>query len=135
MRSFFYKGRFIFFPLAFCCFLAIASYVVMQLWNNILPEVIHVESVSFWQAMGILILCKILFGFGKGGGPDRFKQKMWERRMGRVSPDDKKFDWANCLTDEQREKLRRKMEERGRCNWGPFADRNSDKSANNDPSN
>eukprot|EP01031_Cornospumella_fuschlensis_P021719 gene21719-26617_t len=39
----------------------------MMLWNNLLPEILGVRSITFWQAMGIFILSKILFGFGKGG--------------------------------------------------------------------
>jgi hypothetical protein len=41
----------------------------MSLWNCLLPEILGVKSITFWQAMGILILSKILFGgfhFGKG---------------------------------------------------------------------
>ncbi len=35
---------------------------VMWLWNAILPEVIGVKAITFWQAAGILVLSKILFG-------------------------------------------------------------------------
>jgi len=45
------------------------SGIVMLLWNAILPAVIHVTAITFWQAMGILVLSKILFGgFRKRGG-------------------------------------------------------------------
>ncbi|WP_199269809.1 hypothetical protein [Mucilaginibacter lacusdianchii] len=67
MKKAFYKGRFIFIPLIAAAVLAIASLIVMQLWNNILPDVLHVSSITFWQAMGIFVLCKVLFGFGRGG--------------------------------------------------------------------
>lgn len=40
--------------------------IVMWLWNSILPNVIDVHTVTYWQAMGILVLSKILFG-GFGG--------------------------------------------------------------------
>lgn len=66
------KGRFVFFPLMAAAFLALIGYVVMQLWNNLLPEIIGVGPVTFWQAIGLFILCRILFGFGcmgkRGGG-------------------------------------------------------------------
>ncbi len=42
------------------------SGVVMLLWNNILPAVLHVGMITFWQAMGILVLCKLLFGGMRG---------------------------------------------------------------------
>lgn len=47
------------------------SGVVMFLWNAILPEVLHVTPITYWQAMGLLVLCKILFGGFGPGGPRR----------------------------------------------------------------
>ncbi|MEZ4801286.1 MAG: hypothetical protein R2797_00835 [Gelidibacter sp.] len=38
------------------------SAIVMWLWNSLLPEIIGVKAITYWQAMGILILSKILFG-------------------------------------------------------------------------
>ena len=67
MKNIFYKGRFIFIPIGVAAILALVSFVVMQLWNNLLPEILHVSTITFWQAMGIFILCKILFGFGPKG--------------------------------------------------------------------
>ena len=55
------------------------SFIVMWLWNAILPEVIFVNSITYWQAMGILVLSKILFGgFSKCGN---HKQAMQKRRF------------------------------------------------------
>ena len=36
--------------------------LVMLIWNAILPEVAGAKEINFWQAMGLLILSKILFG-------------------------------------------------------------------------
>ena len=36
--------------------------VVMLLWNNILPALFGLKTITFWQAVGILVLSKILFG-------------------------------------------------------------------------
>ena len=44
----------------------ILSSAVMLLWNNILPAVIHVGTLTLWQAMGILVLSKILFSGFRG---------------------------------------------------------------------
>jgi len=93
MRPSFNKNRkkFILIPFGIAALLALVSYVVMQLWNNLLPDVLHVSTITFWQAMGIFILCKILFGFGKGGGGgpwgrhkmiERFKEMTPEERQG-----------------------------------------------------
>lgn len=42
------------------------SAAVMLLWNAILPDVTGVHAVTYWQAMGILVLSKILFGGFRG---------------------------------------------------------------------
>jgi hypothetical protein len=78
------KVRFVVFPIMAAAFLALISYVVMQLWNNLLPEIVHAGTITFWQAMGLFILCKILFGFGRmgrfgGGNRSKFKNRLAER--------------------------------------------------------
>ena len=57
--------------------------VVMLLWNAILPDVLGVAALNYWQALGLLALSRILFGgfkFGprgnhRGFGNPRFKEK------------------------------------------------------------
>jgi hypothetical protein len=108
MRRIFYKGRFIFIPLAVAAFLSLISFVVMNLWNYLLPGILHVGFITFWQAMGIFILCKILFGFGKGGhrgGAPWMRHKMAER-----------FD---NMTPEEKERFKEKWAKRcGHGRWG-----------------
>ncbi|MBW4890317.1 hypothetical protein KXQ82_11340 [Mucilaginibacter sp. HMF5004] len=51
------------------------SAIVMWLWNELMPAITHVTTISYWQAAGLLILSRILFGgmpFGRGGR-DRFR--------------------------------------------------------------
>jgi Ca2+/H+ antiporter, TMEM165/GDT1 family len=66
------------------------GFVVMYLWNAILPSVLGVKTISFWQAMGIFVLAKILFGGFKGGG---HKKQEWRRKMHdkweQMSPDER----------------------------------------------
>jgi hypothetical protein len=46
--------------------------LVMFLWNAILPELLGVKEISYWQSVGLLVLCRILFGsFGPKGGRPR----------------------------------------------------------------
>jgi ABC-type multidrug transport system fused ATPase/permease subunit len=89
------------------------SAVVMGLWNTILASVLGVKIITFFQAMGILLLCKILFGgfgprggfrgrggkFGNGGGGFERSREMREK-------------WAK-MTPEEREVF--KNEWRTRC--------------------
>jgi hypothetical protein len=75
--------------------------VVMHLWNWLLPMLFGWRTITFWQAMGLLVLCRMLFGgFGGSGsgGPKgrRPSHDRWER-----------------MTAEERERFRQKMG--GRC--------------------
>jgi hypothetical protein len=107
MKKIFYENRFVFIPFGIAAILALVSFVVMQLWNNLLPGILHVGTITFWQAMGIFILSKILFGFGgkgSGGGPPWMRRKrMMEERFKNMSPEDRaqfKEQWQS------------------RCGWG-----------------
>ena len=45
------------------------TYVVMQLWNNIVPDLFHGPILNYWQTIGVLVLAKVLFGgFHRGWG-------------------------------------------------------------------
>jgi hypothetical protein len=86
-------------------FVAIGGGVVQQLWNWLLPPLFGLRQVTFWQALGLLALCRILFGgFGlHGSGRSGLRRRMAER-------------WEH-MTPEERERFRRGMRER--CGFGP----------------
>jgi hypothetical protein len=93
-------GKVIMILICVTAFISLFSYIVMSLWNAILPEVLHAGVINFWQAMGILVLSKILFsGFGGWGG----RKHAWKRRM--------EEKWGN-MSDEEREQLRSSMKSR-----------------------
>lgn len=46
----------------------LANYVLMRLWNWLMPELFDLPIIDYWQALGVLILAKIIFGFGGGNG-------------------------------------------------------------------
>lgn len=87
---------FLFFAIAFIAFVAAVIWVVMTLWNSILTEVVSgVKPISYWQAAGLLLLSKILFGGfggrGRRGGwkkrsRDKFKSK-WQSKWMNMDPD------------------------------------------------
>ncbi|MCC7030060.1 MAG: hypothetical protein IT257_07125 [Chitinophagaceae bacterium] len=66
------------------------SAAVMYLWNAILPGVTGLKTITYWQAMGIFVLSRLLFGnFGFGGKPKRpdfdsarFKEKLMDMNEG-----------------------------------------------------
>ena len=83
----------------------VLSFVVMHLWNWLMPPVFGLHLISFWQALGLLVLGRLLLGGFLGpwrrGMP--WRGRMMER-------------WAQ-MTPEEREKFRAGIQ--GRC--GPFA--------------
>ena len=90
--------------LAILLFIAIGGEVVLQLWNWLLPPIFGWHQITFWQALGILALCRILFGGFGGHGSYRsnFRRRMAER-------------WEQ-MTPEERERFQQGM--RGRCGFG-----------------
>ncbi len=54
------------------------TFLVMSLWNALMPAIFALHAITFWQALGLLVLSKILFG-GFRGGPGRGQR--WRRRM------------------------------------------------------
>lgn len=87
--------------------LAAFSFVVMSLWNVLMPNIFAVRPIGFWQAVGLLILSKLLFGgFRTYGGGPRFRRRIMER-------------WEQ-MTPEEREKFKQGMRRGcGRANMGP----------------
>jgi hypothetical protein len=94
-------GRGLLIALAILAFIAIGGEVVLHLWNWLLPPLIGWRTITFWQALGLLVLCRILFG---GFGGRSFHRSNWRRRMGER--------WES-MTPEEREKFRQGV--RGRC--------------------
>jgi len=61
---------FLFFPVM----ILLLTAIVMVLWNAILPDIVHVEKINYWQSLGLLALCRILFGGFRFGGRGRHFQ-------------------------------------------------------------
>ena len=89
--------------------LSVFSLIVMALWNAILPDVLHVERIDFWQALGLLVLSKILFG------GFMFRKRGWDKD-GRSWPREMRERWRK-MTPEQREQLKQRMRERCGGRW------------------
>jgi hypothetical protein len=73
------------------------GFVVMQLWNWLMPALFELRTITFWQAIGLLLLSRLLFG--RFGGFHRHRSE-WRHRMR------EKFEH---MTPEEREAMRRKM--------------------------
>ena len=75
----------------------VGGQVVKLLWNWLMPPLFGWPLLTFWQALGLLVLCRILFG-GLGRQPSR---SGWGRRWDKMTP-------------EEREQVRQRM----RARWG-----------------
>jgi hypothetical protein len=104
------RSRFFFFApfalLAFLGFIALGGYIVQVLWNWLLPDLFGWPAVTFWQALGLLLLSRILFGGvgGRRGGHgwghgSRMRSRIRERMAER---------WHD-LPEEERDTLRARM--------------------------
>ncbi|MBZ5561838.1 MAG: hypothetical protein LAP13_05395 [Acidobacteriia bacterium] len=86
-------------------FVVVFSFVLMSLWNWLMPALFGWRVITYWQALGILVLSKILFGGFRGGpGPSRWD---WRRRM---------MERWEQMTPQEREKFREGL----RAHCGPF---------------
>lgn len=47
-------------------FALVFGWLVMILWNWVMPEIFHLGVITYWQAFGIVVLAKLIFG-GIGG--------------------------------------------------------------------
>lgn len=74
----------------------------MQLWNWLLPSLFGWPQITFWQALGLLALCRILFG---GLGFHRPRRSGFRYRL------DERWE---RMTPEERERFRQDLHDR----WG-----------------
>jgi len=83
-------------------FITIGGEIVLHLWNWLLPPLFGWRLITFWQALGLLVLCRILFGgFGlHGSGRSNMRRRMEER--------------CKLMTPEERERFRQGI----RAGWG-----------------
>jgi hypothetical protein len=109
------RGRFAFIPLVAAAAALALGGVVTALWNAILPETVGAGRLSYWQGVGLLVMCRILFGgFGGGrrGGPG------WGRRpMGGGDPRPPREKWRQ-MSDDERRQFRQQWQERCRNRRG-----------------
>jgi hypothetical protein len=87
-------------------FIAIGGAVVQQLWNWLLPPIFGWRAITFWQALGMLALCRILFGgVGRAGSGRSYVHRRLSERMA---------ERCEHMTPEERERFRLRVRER----WG-----------------
>ncbi|GHV85745.1 hypothetical protein AGMMS50230_13530 [Spirochaetia bacterium] len=95
--------------LALTAFLAVTvifGTITMFLWNALVPALFGLPVLSWLQSIGLLVLCRILFG-GISGGFGRMameRDKLFRERWG-------------TMTDEQRNHLAEEIKKRHGCDF------------------
>jgi hypothetical protein len=92
-------------PLFIAGFVLLKSALVMLLWNGVVPELFHGPELGYVAALKLVILVKLLVGFGGGFGGGGFRggwggRHAWKKR------------WL-AMSEEERQKLREDL--RHRC--------------------
>ena len=92
MRTTDYRRRkFFFAPLALVA-LALFGAITMLLWNGLLPAIFSLPVINFWQALGLLLLARLLFG---GFRPwahwhNSSYRSSFKDKMSKMSPEEKR---------------------------------------------
>ena len=82
-------------------FAFIFGYFVMLLWNWLMPELFGLITITFWQAAGIVLLARLIFGgfkHGSGNPPKHSPRKKFfshwkdENKKERMCRDWRHFD-------------------------------------------
>ena len=90
--------------------ITVFSFVTMHLWNWLMPAVFGLRTITWLQALGLLVLGKILFGgFHRHGGGGCRGRREWKHRLAER--------WME-MTPEERERLRAGMKGRWGCGFG-----------------
>ncbi len=51
------------------------GYLIMWLWNSLMPGIFGLPEITYWQAVGIFVLAKIIFGSSIGNSDSKDKKK------------------------------------------------------------
>ena len=97
------KGWWFLVPVIAAAAIFLFGTIVMYLWNAIIPAIFtSVGTITFWQAIGLLILSKILFGGFRrgcrGGWRGRRHNMYWKEKWMNMSEEEKakfKEEWKN----------------------------------------
>ena len=72
-------------------FVSVAGAVVMWLWNALVPDIFGASEITWVQALGLLVLVRLLVGGRGHGGPGRRRRWRghWERKLEIMSPEER----------------------------------------------
>src|SRR5215813_3654627 len=81
--------------IAVLCFavMALVGWVMMSLWNWLLPGLFGFKTIGYWQAVGLMVLSRLLFGgfraMGGPRGPSLYERRRLFRRWEQMTPEER----------------------------------------------
>lgn len=101
------KGKFVFMFIAIIMGVFLLIALLQYLWNTLMCDIFHLKAITYWQAFGLFVLSRILFGRGFGKpGRGAFRNKFSGH-----------MESQHDLSEEERTRLREEWKRRfgGRC--------------------
>jgi len=97
--------RIILIPIGVAALGFLLGFVVMTLWNWLTPVLFGWHTITFWQAVGLFVLAKILFGGFKGcHHHGHFHEGMHRWHMSPEEREKMREEWkSRCCTTEKKE--------------------------------
>jgi hypothetical protein len=106
MRRGFWIARGLKFLVIVAVVLGVVGFVVMSLWNRLVPSLFGGPMIDYWEALGLLVLARLLFGGLRPHGRGRWGHS-WHHSRER---------WEQ-MTPEERERFRSRFRG-GSCGFG-----------------
>lgn len=103
------KGKFAFVFVAIIIGVFLLVALLQYLWNTLMCDIFNLKAITYWQAFGLFVLSRILFGRGFGKPGRGGFRKNFPPDMG----------CHEDLSEEERERLREEWKRRfnGRCGF------------------
>jgi hypothetical protein len=80
---------------AFLLFMALMIWAVYALWNGLMPEIFGLRAITYWQALGLMVLSWILF---RGPRGPHMRNGGWRHQIGKR--------WVKMTPEEREEFIR-----------------------------
>ena len=87
----------------FAIFIFLFGFITMSLWNALVPDLFHGPMLTYWQALGFLVLAKIFFGGFYGRGRCHGRHRHWSKEWG---DDCSTYNGWRCWGGEWEEKFK-----------------------------
>ncbi len=88
--------------MAALAFATLFGFIVMWLWNALIPDIFGLIRIDYWQAVGLLILFKVLFsGFGGSSGNKSSAKKKYNCKDDSIKNDFSKWELYDKFWEEE----------------------------------